>query len=143
MRHRKLLNSWSPACALPAYRRSEQSCSRDAEGLLRVVTGHLPFASQTRSGHHHVDLPATAPGTNQPLTPVEHGSVSAIASSHLGGVGLDLMPAFLAPDDQANLGRGGNAQRHGWAAIGLHLFTPRNPVPSDDTTSGICNLICV
>jgi hypothetical protein len=42
---RKFSNSLSPAFAWPAYQRSEPPRSRDAEGLSRVGTGHLPFAS--------------------------------------------------------------------------------------------------
>ena len=51
---------------------------------------------------------------------LKHGHFGAIASSHLGGVGLDLMPASFAPDDQPHAGRGGNAERHRRAAIGFH-----------------------
>jgi len=32
-------------------------------------------------------------------------------SSHLGGIGLDLMVAFLAPNDQADAGGGSDAER--------------------------------
>jgi hypothetical protein len=36
-------------------------------------------------GHHHVDPTAAAPGTDQALTPIEHGHSGAVTSSHLGG----------------------------------------------------------
>jgi len=32
--------------------------------------------------------------------------------NHIGGVGFDLMLAFLAPDDQADVGSGSVAERH-------------------------------
>jgi hypothetical protein len=73
--------------------------------------------SPFRSGHHHVDLPAAALGTDEPLAPIEHGRFGAIPSSHLSRVWLDLMLAFLAPDDQANLCRGSDAERHRRAAL--------------------------
>ena len=40
------------------------------------------------SGHDHIDLPAAAAGTHQPLAPIEYGRFGAVASSHLGVVGL-------------------------------------------------------
>jgi hypothetical protein len=40
---------------------------------------------------------------------------------HLGGVGLDLMLARLAPHDKADMGSGSVPERHGWAEIGFHL----------------------
>ena len=48
---------------------------------------------------------AAAAGTDQPLASIEHGRFGAVPSSHLGGVGLDLILAFLAPDDQPSTGR--------------------------------------
>jgi hypothetical protein len=51
------------------------------------------------SGEYHVDLPAAALRTHQPLAPIEHGRFGAVPSDHLGRVGLDPVPAFLAPDD--------------------------------------------
>jgi hypothetical protein len=44
-----------------------------------------------------------------------------VASTHLGRVGLDLMLARLAPDDKADLGSGGAAERHRRAGLGFHL----------------------
>jgi hypothetical protein len=41
--------------------------------------------------------------------PIEHGCFGAISESHLGGVGLDLMLAGFAPDDEPDLGRSGSA----------------------------------
>jgi hypothetical protein len=48
-------------------------------------------------------LPATAPGTDKPLAPIENRRVRAVPSNHLGGVRLDLMAARLAPHDQPYL----------------------------------------
>jgi hypothetical protein len=41
---------------------------------------------------------------DQPLAPSRAGFFASIQSSHLGGVGLDLMLAFLAPYDQPDAG---------------------------------------
>ena len=68
-----------------------------------------------RPGHHEIDLAATALRPDEPLAPIEN-----VSGSHLRGVGLDLMLAGFARDDQADLGRGGSAQRHCRAAVGLH-----------------------
>ena len=70
--------------------------------------------------HHHIDPPAPASGTDQPLAPVEHGRFGAVPRSHLGGIGLNLMLAFLAPDDQPDAGGGSIAERHRRAYFGFH-----------------------
>jgi hypothetical protein len=57
--------------------------------------------------------PYTSPGSR-------HRRLGAVASSHLGGVGLDLMPAILAPNDQRDLGSGSIAERHRRAGVGFH-----------------------
>jgi hypothetical protein len=67
--------------------------------------------------HHHIDLPAAAAGADPPLAPIEHGRFAAIPSSHLGGVGRDLMAAILAPNDQPDLGGGSVPERHPWAGL--------------------------
>jgi hypothetical protein len=46
--------------------------------------------------HHHINRPAAAAGTDEPPAPIEDGRFDAAPSSHLGEVGLDLMPAILA-----------------------------------------------
>jgi hypothetical protein len=46
-----------------------------------------------------------------------NGHLGAVALGHLGGVGLDLMVAIEAPDDQPNVGRCGVAEHHRWAFI--------------------------
>jgi hypothetical protein len=35
-------------------------------------------------------------GSDQPLAPSERGHFDAVPRGHLGGIGLDLMPALLA-----------------------------------------------
>jgi hypothetical protein len=40
---------------------------------------------------HDIHLPAAAFGADQPLAPLKYGRAGAVPSSHLGGVGLDLM----------------------------------------------------
>jgi hypothetical protein len=47
------------------------------------------------AGNHHIDLMTAAFGAHEPILPIEHGRFGAIPSSHLGGVWLDLMGAFL------------------------------------------------
>jgi hypothetical protein len=49
--------------------------------------------------YHHIGLSAAAFGADQLLAPIEHWRFGAVPSSHLGGVGLDLMLASLAPHD--------------------------------------------
>jgi hypothetical protein len=53
-----------------------------------------------------------AAGADPPLAPIEHGRFVAIPSSHLGGAGLDLMAAILAPNDQPDAGSGSVTERH-------------------------------
>jgi hypothetical protein len=67
------------------------------------------------SGDDHVDLSASASGTNEPLAPIEHGRVRTVSGNHLDGVRLDLVAARLAPHDQPDAGRGRVAERH-WRA---------------------------
>ncbi|MGA7862796.1 MAG: hypothetical protein WCA23_02155, partial [Stellaceae bacterium] len=56
-------------------------------------------------------MPAATAGADQPLAPVEHGHFGAVPSSHLEGIGLDLMLAALAPDDQPDAGLRGPFDR--------------------------------
>jgi hypothetical protein len=58
---------------------------------------------------HHIDLPAAATGTDQPLAPNEDCRFGNVPSSHLGGIGFDLMAAIEAPYDQPDLGGGAPA----------------------------------
>jgi hypothetical protein len=74
------------------------------------------------SGHHEIDPPAPAIAADEPLMPVGDAHLGTVALSHLGGVGLDLVPAIEAPDDQPHMGRRGVAERHRWAVIGVTLF---------------------
>jgi len=52
--------------------------------------------------------------------PIGNGGVGAVSSGLLGGIGLDLMLAVFAPDDEPNRGRGGVAEGHWRPAVGLH-----------------------
>jgi hypothetical protein len=49
------------------------------------------------------------------------GAPAHLSASHIRWVGLDLMPAGFAPDDQPVLGRSGSPERHRRAALGLNL----------------------
>jgi hypothetical protein len=51
-------------------------------------------------GHDHIGLPSAAFRTDKPLAPIEDTGVGAVPSSHLGGIGLNLVAAILVPDDQ-------------------------------------------
>jgi hypothetical protein len=64
------------------------------------------FAGPLGPAHHKIGLPATTFGADQPLAPSSTGVFRHLPSSHLGGVGFDLRLAILAPNDQADLGRG-------------------------------------
>jgi hypothetical protein len=75
--------------------------------VLGVMSGPL---SPLRPGHDHIDFAAAAFGTDQPLTPIEHGHFGAVPLGHLGRVGLDLMAAILAPNDQPDAGGGSIAE---------------------------------
>jgi hypothetical protein len=47
-------------------------------------------------------------------------SRASVPLGHFGGVGLDLVAAILAPNDQPDAGRGGATQRHRRAGLGFH-----------------------
>jgi hypothetical protein len=51
------------------------------------------------SAHHHVDLAAAAPRTDQLAAPFEDAGFGAVASRMFGRIGLYLMLAFPAPHD--------------------------------------------
>jgi len=57
-------------------------------------------------------LTAAALGADQPLSPIGHRRFGAVLLGHLGGIGLDLMAAILAPNDQPDAGGGSIAERH-------------------------------
>jgi hypothetical protein len=66
-------------------------------------------------------LSAAALGADQPLSPIGHSRFGAVPLGHLGRVGLDLMPAILAPNDQPDACGGSVAERHRRAGLGFHL----------------------
>ena len=65
------------------------SASRRASTGRRVKrSGSIPVCrlrrrSPLRFGHHHIELPAAAARTEQPLAPVKHRGVGAVPNSHL------------------------------------------------------------
>ena len=77
----EIVNAWSngPVTPLPPER-----------------AGASPLLNPT---HDHIDLPSAAFGADQLLAPIERWRVGAVPSSHLGGIGLHLMAATLAPHD--------------------------------------------
>src|SRR6516162_9011911 len=76
-------------------------------------------------------VPVTTKSTSRRRTPNKRAahanrerSVRAVSGSHLGGVGLNLRLAFLAPDDQPHASRCGSPERHRRAAA-APLFAGR------------------
>jgi hypothetical protein len=78
------------------------------------------------SAHDEIDAPATALGAHQPRVPIGDGHLRAVALGHLDRVGLDLVPAIGAPDDQPHISRSSVAERHRRAAV-LHLWQSGEP----------------
>jgi hypothetical protein len=58
--------------------------------------------------------------SKESLAPIENRGRGAVTSGHLGRIGLDLMPALLAPNDQPGAGSGSVAERHRWAGVGFN-----------------------
>jgi hypothetical protein len=46
-----------------------------------------PLTVAAGPADHHIDLPAAAAGTDQPLAPIEHGRFGAVTGSHFYGIG--------------------------------------------------------
>jgi hypothetical protein len=70
--------------------------------------------------------------------PIRDGHLRAIARGHLGGVGLDLMVAIEAADDQPNVGRCGVAERHRWAFIESQLLRPKLVLSDGGSMTQFC-----
>src|SRR3954467_13069837 len=85
-----------------------------------VAARRRPFLVDlsSRTADHEVGVPAPAARAHEPLLPIEKRQVGAVASDLLGHVGLDLMGARLAPDNQRQMRPRGGAERRR-AAYGL------------------------
>jgi hypothetical protein len=83
-----------------------------AERLTRGGVGALFTLGAASSPHHHIDLPAAASGTDQPTAPTDNRRFGTVLSSHIRGIGFDLMAAIVAPHDQPHVSRSGIAERH-------------------------------
>jgi hypothetical protein len=68
-------------------------------------------------------LTAAALRADQPLSPIGHRRFGAVSLGHFGGIGLDLVPAILAPNDQPDACGGSVAERRR-AGLGFHLMAP-------------------
>jgi hypothetical protein len=68
-----------------------------------------------RPGYDHIDLSAAAVGADEPSAPIEDRRCRAVLLGHLAGVGLDLVPTVLAPNDEPDLRSGRTAKRRWWA----------------------------
>jgi hypothetical protein len=73
----------------------------------------LPL-SPLRSAHHHIDLAASTPRTDESLPPLEDDGIGTVAACKLCGIRLDLM------DDQRDTGSRRAAERHRPAGLGFH-----------------------
>jgi hypothetical protein len=71
--------------------------------LDRALLGDLSGHSSPRTSEHEIDAPAAALRAHQPLYPIAHRQIGAIASSLFGRVRLDLMSAIAASDNQLYL----------------------------------------
>jgi hypothetical protein len=96
----------------------------------RVEAGDRRLARGRREGSHGREMAGlfslrrhkiTKPRQNwrgfEPVAPIEHGGPGAVPLGHLGLVGLGVMAAFLAPDDEPQVGRCGAAERCGRAGV--------------------------
>ena len=107
---------------LQPHRQPLKNARRGARRALVGRAGKWParrLESLSRLGpsDDHIDLPTTAPGTDEPIAPIKNAGPGAELPGHLGRVRLDLMAARLAPHDQPHLGVRCVAERHwrtGW-----------------------------
>jgi hypothetical protein len=53
---------------------------------------------------------------------MEYGRFGHVPRGHLGRIGLDLMTAILAPDNEANAGTSRAAERRRRPRFGLHPY---------------------
>src|SRR5215471_327114 len=61
----------------------------------------LPAAkSMPRAGEDKINLSRAAGTAHQPLVPISHRSLRAVPLGHFSRIGLDLVPAGLAPHDE-------------------------------------------
>jgi hypothetical protein len=65
----------------------------------------------------HSDAPAAAFGVDQPRMPIRDARLGTVARGHLDRIGLDLMMAIEAPNDQPDVRRRGVAERHRRAGL--------------------------
>jgi hypothetical protein len=72
------------------------------------------------SANDYIDPSAPTLAAQKPGVPVRDAHLGTLARSHLGRVGLDLVPAIEAPHDQPHVRQCGVAERHGWAVVPVH-----------------------
>jgi hypothetical protein len=68
----------------------------------------------------HVDRSAPAFRADQPRTPIGHRRLGTVSPRLLSRIGLNLMAAVSAPNNQAEARAGSVAQRHQRPTIGFH-----------------------
>jgi len=86
----------------------------------RDVPGAEASRLSPRTGEHEIDLRAAALRADKALDQRAHRQIGAVASRLLGGVGLELVLAISAPDNQSCLRRSRTAERSLWPGVGLH-----------------------
>ena len=98
-------------------RRSFCTASVESGQLGDLDKAGLATLPRLGPGHHHVDVAAAASGADEPLSPLGNGGLGPVLFGRLGGIGLDLVTARLAPHDQPNASGSRVAERHrrtGW-----------------------------
>jgi hypothetical protein len=77
---------------------------------------------------HHVDPSTAALAAHEPCGPIRDRHLSAVSLRHLDGIGLDMMLAIPAPDDQSEVSPRGAAESRWRSRGGFQL--PASPIPT-------------
>lgn len=71
------------------------------------------------AAHNHFNSSRIALAVYPPGVPIRDGRLRTVILGHLGRIGLNLMPTIEAPNDEPHAGRGGVAEGHRRAVIGV------------------------
>jgi hypothetical protein len=124
---------WARCAEVPCRTSAYLSPPPSGGAIMKVGSGSRAVLTGSPSplmgpAHHHVDPTASALAANQPCRPIRHGSFSAVSLRHLAGVGLDLMLAIPAPNDQSEVSPRGAAESRWRSRGGFQL--PASPIPT-------------